>query len=150
MEQELIEVMVKDVEPDFASGQFRIVLQDNKTGRILTIWVGPFEGHAILQGLEEVRAPRPMTHDLVVSLIGHMHGHIQRVVITEVKDNVFYSVIDLKIAGETVTVDSRPSDAIAVALRLKTPIFVSRGISDNMSDELDDIFERLQPMETVH
>ena len=150
MEQDLIEVTVREAEPDFATGQFKIVLQDNETGRIMKIWVGPFEGHAILLGLEETWAPRPMTHDLIVSLIGHVQAQVERIVITEVKDNTFYAVIDLVVAGKTITVDSRPSDAIAVAVRLKTPVFVRKELADKMSDELDEMFERLQPTETVH
>ncbi len=150
MEQDLIEVTVREAEPDFATGQFKIVLQDNATGRIMKIWVGPFEGHAILLGLEETWAPRPMTHDLIVSLIGHVQAQVERVVITELKDNTFYAVIYLVVAGKTIIVDSRPSDAIAVAVRLKTPVFVRKELADKMSDEMDEIFERLQPMDTVH
>ena len=114
MEHDLIEVTVKTAEPDFATGQFKIVLRDNETGQIMTILVGPFEGHAILLGLEETWAPRPMTHDLIVSLIGHMQAQAERVIITELRDNTFYAVIHLVVAGKTITVDC-PARVLSIA-----------------------------------
>ena len=150
MDNDLIEVKVLDAEPDFASGQFKIILKDHKTNRILSIWVGPFEGHAITLGLEEAWLPRPMTHDLTIDLINHLNARIEKVVITDLKDNTFFAVINLTSGGQKISVDSRPSDAIAIAVRLKIPIFVSSKLSDVMSDELDEIFEKLQPKGTVH
>jgi hypothetical protein len=150
MEEDLIEVIVRESEPDVASGQFRVVLEDKTTGRIMSIWVGPFEGNAISLGLEETWAPRPMTHDLAINLIDNLHARLERVVITDLKDNTFYAVIFLVSGDEEIIIDSRPSDAIAIAVRLKKPIFVSRKLSGKMSDELDEIFERLQPKETIH
>ncbi len=150
MEKNLIEVTVKESEPDVVSGQFRVVLQDKETGRILAIWVGPFEGHAISLGLEEAWAPRPMTHDLAINLINNLQARVERVVITDLKDNTFYAVIHLVSGKGKIIIDSRPSDAIAIAVRLKSPVFISTKLAGKMADELDEIFERLQPEETVH
>jgi bifunctional DNase/RNase len=148
--EDLIEVTVKDSAPDFASGQYRVVLQDKKTDRILSIWVGHFEGSAISLGLEEAWTPRPMTHDLIINIIKNLQVRVKRVVITDLKDNTFYAVICFVSDGKEIKVDLRPSDGIAIAVRLKCPIFVSRKLSEKMADELDEIFERLQPKDTVH
>jgi len=148
--EDLIEVVVKESAPDFASGQYRVVLQDKETERILSIWVGHFEGNAISMGLEEAWTPRPMTHDLAISLIKSHGSLVKRVIITDLKDNTFYALINLVVNNKEVMVDSRPSDAIAIAVRLKCPVFVSRRLAEKMADELDEIFDRLQPKETVH
>ncbi len=147
---DLIEVIVKRVSPDIQSGQYKVVLQDRKTGRVLLIWVGHFEGSAIALGLDESWAPRPMTHDLICSVILSMNGHIDRVVITDLKHNTFYAVVCIAVGDKEILVDARPSDAIAVAIRQKAPIFVSTNLVDKMIDEVDEIFETLQPKDTVH
>ena len=148
--EDLIEVIVKDSKPDFASGQYKVVLQDKKTDRILSIWVGHFEGSAIALGLEEAWTPRPMTHDLTINIINNLQAHVDRVVITDIKNNTFYAVICLVSDGKEIIIDSRPSDAIAIAVRLKCPILVSKKLSEKMADELDEVFEKLQPKETIH
>ena len=148
--EDLIEVMVKDSSPDFASGQYRVVLQDKKTDRILSIWVGHFEGSAIALGLEQAWTPRPMTHDLIVNIMKDLKVGLKRVVVTDLKDNTFYAILCIVSNGKEVTIDLRPSDAIAIAVRLKCPIYISKKLSEKMSDELDEIFERLQPKNTIH
>jgi uncharacterized protein len=147
---DLIEVVVKRVSPDIQSGQYKVVLQDKETGRILLIWVGHFEGNAIALGLEESWTPRPMTHDLIGNILQGLHAVVTRVAITDLKQNTFYAVISITADGKEAAVDSRPSDAIAVAIRQKAPIFVSRSLADKMIDEVDEIFESLQPKDTVH
>lgn len=148
--EDLIEVMVKDSSPDFASGQYRVVLQDKKTERILSIWVGHFEGSAIALGLEQAWTPRPMTHDLIIDIIKNLQVRVKRVVVNDLKDNTFYAILCIVSNGKDIIIDLRPSDAIAIAVRLKCPIYVSKKISGKMADELDEIFERLQPKDTVH
>jgi bifunctional DNase/RNase len=147
---DFIEVTVKRVSPDLQSGQYKVVLQDKHSGRILLIWVGHFEGSAIALGLEESWTPRPMTHDLIVSIIQSLNAHIDRVIITDLKNNTFYAAIRLVSDGKEMVVDSRPSDAIAIAIRQKSPIFVSKALTDKMIDEVDEIFETLQPKDTIH
>ena len=148
--EDLIEVTVKDSAPDLASGQYRVVLQDKKTDRILSIWVGHFEGSAISLGLEEAWTPRPMTHDLIINIIKNLQVYVKHVVITDLKDNTFYGIICFVSDGKEIVVDLRPSDGIAIAVRLKCPIFVSKKLSEKMADEIDEIFERLQPKNTIH
>jgi hypothetical protein len=147
---DLFEVIVKRVSPDIQSGQYKVVLQDKLSGRLLLIWVGHFEGSAISLGLEESWAPRPLTHDLIKNIIHSLNAFLSRVIITDLKDNTFYAVVCIILDGKEIVVDSRPSDAIAIAIREKSPIFISSNLADKMIDEVDEIFETMQPKETVH
>lgn len=150
VQEDLIEVYIKESAPDYGSGQYKVILQDKKTNRILPIWVGHFEGSAIALGLEEAWTPRPMTHDLAVSIIKTLDAKVEQVIITDLQDNTFFAVICVSRNGSELQIDSRPSDALAIAVRIKCPIYVRRHIADKMADELDEIFDRLQPKATVH
>jgi len=147
---ELIEVFVKESAPDYGTGQYKVILQDKKTNRILPIWVGHFEGSAIALGLEEAWTPRPMTHDLAVNMLTALEARLTKVIVTDLKENTFFALICIEHKGTSLQIDARPSDAIALAVRLKCPVYVSRHIADKMADELDDLFERLQPRTTIH
>ncbi len=106
-----------------------IVLRERDGGRLLPIWVGVFEANAIAMEIEGVSAPRPMTHDLTLRLIGHLQGRIERVVVWSLQENTFYALIFLDAGlSEPVPVDARPSDAIALALRANAPIFVAEDV----------------------
>jgi bifunctional DNase/RNase len=148
--ENMIEVTIKECAPDFNAGQYRVVLVDRETGRVLTIWVGQFEGGSITLGLEETLTPRPLTHDLMASIITQLKARVERVIITDLRENTFFAVIHLCLEGTTYAVDSRPSDAMALAVRVKCPVFVNRAIADKMVDELDDMFERMEPKATIH
>jgi bifunctional DNase/RNase len=118
-----------------------IILKDVGSDTVLPIWVGSYEANAIANEIEKHTAPRPMTHDLAKNLIHSMNGRLQRVVITELKDDTYYAVLWLDHGGEPVTLDARPSDAIALALREDCPIYVAEPVlaiarlnSANMSD----------------
>ena len=150
VQEDLIEVFIKESAPDYGSGQYKVILQDKKTNRILPIWVGHFEGSAIALGLEEAWTPRPMTHDLAVSIIKKLDAKVEQVIITDLQENTFFAVICVSRNGTELQIDSRPSDALAIAVRLKCPVYVRRNIADKMADELDEIFDRLQPKATVH
>jgi bifunctional DNase/RNase len=102
-----------------------VVLQDAASETLLPIWVGIFEANAIALQIEKVDTPRPMTHDLIKGLLNHLNAKVTKIVVTELKDNTFYALIFLNVEGSIVTVDSRPSDAIALALRTDSPIFVT-------------------------
>ena len=147
---DLIEVLVRESKPDFTTGQYKIVLKDKNSDLVLSIWVGYFEGNAIALALEDTWAPRPMTHDLIKNILNDLDAVVGRIIITDLKENTFYAAIGLIADEREILVDSRPSDAIAIAIRCNAPIFVSRKLASKMSDELDEMFDRLEPEDTVH
>ena len=99
-----------------------VVLRNEETNQFLPIWIGVFEANSIALQLEDVEPPRPMTHDLAVGLLEALEAAIERIVITDLVDGTFYAEIHLKTNGTSRTVDSRPSDAIALALRVDAPV----------------------------
>ena len=105
-----------------------IVLRETEGERVLPIWVGVFEANAIALQIESVQTPRPMTHDLLKSVIDELGGRLERIVVSELKDNTFYATLRLRAKGGTLTVDARPSDAIALALRSGARIFVEESV----------------------
>ena len=116
-----------------------IILKDSTGSKALPIWVGYFEANAIALEIEQVSTPRPMTHDLLKSLIQNMKAEVNHILVSELKDNTFYAIISLVYGDITLTIDSRPSDAIALALRTKSPIFVEeKVIEDAKSLDLPD------------
>src|SRR6202045_1960511 len=108
-----------------------IVLKDIGSDLVLPIWVGIFEANAIALELEKTAMPRPMTHDLLQNMARGLNAEVRKVVVSELRDDTFYAVIWMDHAGETVTMDSRPSDAIALALRWDCPIYVHRDVLAN-------------------
>ncbi|MBI1746359.1 MAG: bifunctional nuclease family protein [Acidobacteria bacterium] len=122
------EFKIKGLVMDPVNNSPIIILQDAGSDTLLPIWVGIFEANAIALQIEKVDPPRPMTHDLLKSILGHLSVDIDKIVITELRDSTFYALIYLNLAGKTVTVDSRPSDAIALALRTDSPIFVDEDV----------------------
>lgn len=107
-----------------------VVLKDDDDSTYLPIWVGIFEANAIALELESVETPRPMTHDLLKSVLSTLEAVVTRIVIDGLRENTFYAKIHIDWSSRSVTIDSRPSDAIALALRTKAPIFVSREVLD--------------------
>lgn len=101
-----------------------VILKDVNSDVMLPIWVGPYEASSIASEIEKVAPQRPMTHDLLRNVISQFGATVSRVVVTELRENTFYAVIELSVDGRTVLIDSRPSDAIALALRADCPIFV--------------------------
>jgi bifunctional DNase/RNase len=108
-----------------------IILRDEVGDRVLPIWVGIFEANAIALQIENVATPRPMTHDLLRNVIQDLDGLVQKVVVSELRENTFFAVIHVAVRGEALLIDARPSDAIALALRTKAPIFVEEEVIDN-------------------
>lgn len=105
-----------------------VILKDLKSDTVLPIWVGLYEANAIALEIEKTTTPRPMTHDLTRNLINGLNATVQKVVVNELRNETFYAVIWLTQDGETVTLDARPSDAIALALRCDCPIYVSEEV----------------------
>jgi bifunctional DNase/RNase len=123
-----IEVRIRGLMMDPATSMPIVVLKDIASETVMPIWVGIFEANAIAIEIEKVAAPRPMTHDLTRNLIRHMNARLERVVISELKDDTFFAVLWLRHGDEPMAVDARPSDAIALALRADCPIFVSEQV----------------------
>jgi hypothetical protein len=123
-----IEVRIRGLMMDPSTNMPIVVLKDVASETVMPIWVGSFEANAIFIEIEKVEAPRPMTHDLLRNIIHHLNAELERVVITELKDSTFLAVLWLRQGEETITIDARPSDAIALALRADCPIFVSEQV----------------------
>ena len=126
-----IEMTIKGLMVDPVTNMPIIILRDEAGDRVLPIWVGIFEANAIALQIENVATPRPMTHDLLRNVIEDLDGAVQKVVVSELKENTFFAVIHLDVRGEAVLIDARPSDAIALALRTKAPIYVEEDVIDN-------------------
>ncbi len=119
----MIEVSVKSLALDRTSNTPVVILKEVGTERILPIWIGPGEASAIAMQLGGVAFQRPLTHDLLVSIVGGMGGTLQRVVITRVENSTYFAELIIDRDGEVISVDARPSDSIAIALRMKARIF---------------------------
>jgi uncharacterized protein len=154
----LIEMTIKGLMVDPITNMPIVILKDKEGDRVLPIWVGVFEANAIALQIENIATPRPMTHDLLRNVITDLEGQVDRVVVSDLKDNTFYAIIHLTVKGERVAVDARPSDAIALALRTRSPILVDETVIDNAktvdftadradSDRLQKWLESLDPEE---
>ena len=108
-----------------------VILKDSDSDTVLPIWVGVFEANAIALEIEKVSTPRPMTHDLIKNVLTGLEAAVHKVVVTELKDDTFYAVIWLEKEGRVISIDSRPSDALALALRVDCPIFVDDEVLKN-------------------
>jgi hypothetical protein len=107
-----------------------VILRDLEGTKALPIWVGIQEANAIALEIEQVPTPRPMTHDLIKNILEGIHATVTRIVVNDLKDSTFYATIFLSLNSNEIRIDSRPSDAIAVALRVKAPIFVTQEVID--------------------
>ena len=127
----LIEMSIKGLMVDPITNMPIVILKDKLGERVLSIWVGIFEANAIALQIENVSTPRPMTHDLLRNIITDLDGSVDRVVVSDLKDNTFFAIIHLTVRGERIAVDARPSDAIALALRTRSTILVEESVIDN-------------------
>jgi bifunctional DNase/RNase len=123
-----IEMKIKGLVVDPISKMPIVVLEDPASERMLPIWIGVFEANAIALKIENINTPRPMTHDLIKNVFDEMGLKVERVVVNDVRDNTFYALIHCRHNGQNLTIDSRPSDAIALSLRLDAPIFVEDSV----------------------
>ena len=124
----MVKMEIKGLLMDPVSNMPVVILRDAGDGVFLPIWVGIFEANAIAIAMEKISTPRPMTHDLLNNLVRELDARVERIVINDLKDNTFFARIHLSRAGATWTVDSRPSDAIALALRCQSEIFVEEEV----------------------
>lgn len=128
---EEVEMQIRGLMMDPVTNMPIIVLKDIASDMVLPIWVGIFEANAIALELEKTATPRPMTHDLMRNMARNLNAEVRKVVVSELRDDTFYAVIWLDQGGETVAMDARPSDAIALALRWDCPIYVNRDVLEN-------------------
>src|SRR4030043_239034 len=158
MGKELMEVKVMGIGVDPKASNPVVVLVDLTGQKALPIWIGVFEAEAISRGLEDVVTLRPMTHDLMKQILDTFQVSLTRVVIDDLKENTFYANLYLNVEGREMIVDSRPSDAIALAVRVKAPIFIAESVieatkqmgilASNLleeGDELKTIIENMKP-----
>jgi bifunctional DNase/RNase len=127
----LIEMTIKGLMVDPITNMPIVILKDKDGDRVLPIWVGIFEANAIALQIENIVTPRPMTHDLLRNIITDLEGRVDRVVVSDLKENTFYAIVHLTVRGERIAVDARPSDAIALALRTRAPILVEESVIEN-------------------
>jgi bifunctional DNase/RNase len=123
-----VEMKVRGLALDPLSNMPIIVLRDEEDKRSLPIWVGIFEANAIALELEKISTPRPMTHDLIKNILETIEARVLKVTVTDLKENTFFAVLHLQVGETEYTVDSRPSDAIALALRVGAPIYVDEEV----------------------
>jgi uncharacterized protein len=123
-----VEMKIRGLMMDPVSNMPIVILRDVSGGSILPIWVGTYEANAIALEIEKVATPRPMTHDLIRTLLMGLDAGVRKVVVSELKDDTFYAVIWLERGGELISIDSRPSDALAIALRVDCPIYVEESV----------------------
>jgi uncharacterized protein len=126
-----IEMTIKGLMVDPITNSPIVILRDKDGQKVLPIWVGIFEANAIALQIENISTPRPMTHDLLRNVIQDLKASVQKVVVCDLQENRFYALIYLALDGDTVAIDARPSDAIALALRTRAPIFVEDTVLDN-------------------
>jgi uncharacterized protein len=126
-----VEMKIRGLTIDPGTQMPIVVLKDVNGTTVLPIWVGIFEANAIALEIEKVSTPRPMTHDLLKTVLMGLNTGVRKVVVNELKDDTFYAIIWLEKDGELISVDSRPSDALALALRLDCPIYVDDSVLQN-------------------
>ena len=124
----VIRMTVRGIALDPITNMPIIILKDTEEKKALPIWVGIFEANAIALELEKTSTPRPMTHDLIKNILDGLGIGVRQIVVNDLKDNTFFAVIELNANGQVVNIDSRPSDAIALALRMNAPIFVAEKV----------------------
>ena len=134
---DMIEVMIDSIRVHLMTPQRVVVLKQASTERYLTIWIGPYEAEAITVALQETEMVRPLTHDLLRNVFGVFNARIIRVEIVRLQDSIFYGNIVAEVDGREVNVDSRPSDAIAIAVRSHVPILVHESVMESAGAEPD-------------
>lgn len=126
-----VEMKIRGLLMDPVTNSPIVVLKDVGSDTVLPIWVGAFEAQAIAFEIEKFSTPRPMTHDLIKNVLMGLETFVHKVVVTELKEDTFYAVIWVERDGHVISIDSRPSDALALALRVDCPIFVDEGVLKN-------------------
>ncbi|HUF30202.1 MAG TPA: bifunctional nuclease family protein [Gemmatimonadaceae bacterium] len=149
----MIEVTVEKLGLDSSTNSYVVILREKDGSRLLPIWIGQPEAESIMMEIKGVRPPRPLTHDLCKRLITGLGGSLRRVQITQVKENTYFAELHINRGDETIQVDARPSDSIAIALRLETPIFAQESLLTDLAlqeadeDEEESFSAEITPVE---
>lgn len=131
----MIKVTVDSIKVSLISNHRVVVLKDESTERYLPIWIGPFEADAITIGMQSIEMSRPLTHDLLKSLIDGVEASVSHILVSELRDDTFYAQIVIELDGQRIEIDSRPSDAIALAVRAEVPIYVAESVMERAGIE---------------
>jgi uncharacterized protein len=150
----MLEMKVRGLTLDPLSNMALVILRDLEGNKALPIWVGIPEANAIALEIEQVPTPRPMTHDLIKNILEGINATVTRIVVNDLKDSTFYATIFVSLGGQEFHIDARPSDAIAVALRVKAPIYVALDVIEragsidlsahNIAEDSDNLKEWLE------
>lgn len=152
----IFEAFILSLNLDPQTNQFVVVLKEKKDGKkLLPIWIGPFEANAIAIALEKVTTPRPLTHDLIKNILENLNIKVQKILIHSLKEGTFYATIFLEDGDRVIEIDSRPSDAMALALRTQSPIFIESQVFDEAGiveeyasdEELEKYLQNINPEE---
>jgi bifunctional DNase/RNase len=127
----MVEVVIDSVRVSLTNQQRIVVLREANTERYLPIWIGPYEAEAITIALQEIEVARPQTHDLMKNILSTLNARLVRIEVVSLKEDVFYGNLIVEVDGRTVYIDSRPSDALALAARAHVPILVSKEVMDS-------------------
>jgi len=148
---DLIEVKVDSLRVSLTNQQRIIVLKQIHGDRYLPIWIGPYESEAITIALQEVEISRPQTHDLIKNVINLLQGKVLNAIIKDLRNDIFYGVLSIDVNGKIVELDSRPSDAIAIAIRAHVPLYVSKKVMEEASIVPEEIIpdEEIQESEDL-
>ena len=126
----MVEVKIESIRVSLMSQYRVVILKDMASNRYLPIWIGPYEADAITIHLQEVQVPRPLTHDLIVKVIEELEAKVDRVYVSDLNNDTFYARIVVKVKDKELSIDSRPSDAVAIAVRVDCPIYVDEEVMD--------------------
>lgn len=134
----MVEVVIDSIRVSLMSQQRIVILKEAGSDRFLPIWIGPYEAEAITLSLQEVEVARPLTHDLLRNVLNELGAQVTQVNITDLRDDVFYARIIIQVNGTEMEIDSRPSDALALAVRVHVPVFVAESVMEEASSEPED------------
>jgi len=141
----LIKMILEGVRIELPSNKPILLLKEENGNRYLPIWIGPYEASAIALEMSNIKTPRPMTHDLIINIINNLRISIDNIEITDIRDNTFYAIINIKNTdSKVVRVDSRPSDAIATAVRSKCDIYVAEHVLESGGLRIQSIEEEVK------
>lgn len=118
-----------------------VILKDDNDRHVLPIWVGVFEANAIALRVEDIIPPRPMTHDLLHDVLSTLGAEVRRVVVSDLRDNTYYAIVELQLGKASYSIDARPSDALALALRANAPVFVEESVLKLAESGVDEASE---------